>query len=399
MEKLFIEDLPIKGKKTLMRVDFNVPLDGDGNVVDATRIEAALPSIKYILNQGGAVILMSHLGRPKYAPTPDLSLKPVAKVLSQIMEMPIKMSPNCIGSHVSKMVQELQMGEVMLLENLRFHRAEEHPEEDPSFAQELSTYGELYVNDAFGTAHRKHSSTYEIAKYFPGRAAAGYLLEKEVRYLGNILEKPKHPFDAILGGAKISSKIGVIRSLLDKVDHLLIGGAMAYTFLKAFGYNIGDSLVEDEFLPLAKEIYNDKILLPIDIIIAKECSNDAQAKLVDIKDGIPAGYQGLDIGPKTIENYSQVLNNSKTILWNGPLGVYEFERFAKGTRTIAQHINSLSATSVVGGGDLVAALNEMEGLNNISHISTGGGATLEFIEKGTLPGVEILSNKKEILKN
>lgn len=393
MSKLFIEDLSFAGKKTLMRVDFNVPLDNDLNVLDATRIEASLPSIRYILDQGGSLILMSHLGRPKNAPRSELSLAPVAKVLSAMLEKPVTLTPNCIGSKVEAFVDKLQPGEILLLENLRFHRAEEYPDEDPQFAKELASFGDQYVNDAFGTAHRKHSSTYTIAQYFPGKAAAGYLMMREIQYLGNLLTQPVRPFVGIIGGAKVSSKIGVIQALLKKVDKLLIGGGMAYTFFKAQGISIGDSLCEDEFLSQAKELLkSEKILLPIDIVGAQECSKEVPTKTFSIPEGIAEGWQGLDIGPKTLDLFKKQLSGAKTVLWNGPLGVYEIEPFDRGTTALAKAIVQLKVTSVVGGGDLVSALNQAEVLDKITHVSTGGGATLEYIEYGTLPGIEALSD-------
>ncbi|MCC5832555.1 MAG: phosphoglycerate kinase [Chlamydiales bacterium] len=397
MEKLFIEDLSIEGKKVIMRVDFNVPLDGEGNVTDATRIEAALPSIRYVIEKGGALILMSHLGRPRNEPNPALSLKPVAKVLEALIERPVKMASDCIGEEVREAAMKLKKGEVLLLENLRFHRAETHPDEDRDFAKELASLADLYVNDAFGAAHRKHSSTYAITSFFPGKAAAGYLLEKEIRFLGKTLQSPKRPFYALLGGAKISTKIGVVKSLLQKADRLLIGGGMAYTFLKARGHGIGKSLFEPEFLELAKDLLKEggeKIILPRDAIAAQECSEEASIKLIDFSEGdIPEGYEAFDIGPKTIERFSHALSEARTVMWNGPVGVYELERFAKGTKTLAARLGELDADTIVGGGDLIAALKETGMSENITHLSTGGGATLEFLEQGTLPCIEALSEK------
>lgn len=405
MQKLFIEDLPIKGKKVVMRVDFNVPLDSEGKITDPTKIEASLPSIQYVLRQGGALILLSHLGRPKNAPNPDLSLQPVAKMLTAILERPVLMAPDCIGHTVHQMVENLKSGEVLLLENLRFHRAEEYPEEDPEFAKELASYGDFYINDAFGTAHRKHSSTYTIAYHFPGKAAAGYLLEKEIKFLGEAILNPKRPFFALIGGAKIATKIGVIKSLLEKIDSLLIGGGMAYTFLKAKGLSVGSSPCEEDLVPIAKEILSiaEKkkipLLLPVDFLIAQECSEDAEVKIVDASQGIPNGYQGFDIGPKTIELFKNALKHAKTILWNGPVGVFEVEPFAKGTDSLAKIIANGQAISIVGGGDSIAAVNQAEVGHRITHLSTGGGATLEFIEFGTLPGIEALSDKNLLKAN
>lgn len=397
MTKLCLEDLAIEGKKVIMRVDFNVPLDGEGNVADATRIEASLPSIKYILEHGGSLILMSHLGRPRNEPNPDLSLAPVAKVLEGLIDHPVNMAPDCVGEKVEELAANLKKGDVLLLENLRFHRAETHPDEDPHFAKQLASYADYYVNDAFGTAHRKHSSTYTIAEFFPGKAAAGYLLQNEIHFLGEILHNPKRPFFALLGGAKISTKFGVVKALLEKADKLLIGGGMAYTFLKARGHKIGNSLYEADFLDLAKELLEtvgQKIILPRDALIAETVSEEAPVKLVDFSEAdIPEGYQGLDIGPQTIERFSHALGEAKTVLWNGPLGVYELERFAKGTHTLAARLGSLDVVSIVGGGDLIAALNQAGVSDKITHISTGGGATLEYLEHGTLPCIEVLSEK------
>jgi phosphoglycerate kinase len=396
MAKLFIEDLDVKGKKVLMRVDFNVPLDSDLNVADPTRIEASLPSIRYILEKEGSLILMSHLGRPHNTHNPELSLSPIAKALSSLLGQEVRMSPNCMGEKVQEEVDALRKSDILLLENLRFHRAEEHPEEDLAFAQELASFGDLYVNDAFGTAHRKHSSTFTVAGYFPGKAAAGYLLEKEIRFLGETLASPERPFFALIGGAKISTKIGAIRSLLKKVDRLIISGAMAYTFLKAKNFKTGNSLVEEAFVPLASELlkeYSEKILLPVDCVVAKECSEDTPSKVVSLASGIPDGYQGLDIGPDSLRLFCDALSAAKTVLWNGPFGVYEIDNFAKGTLALARFLAGLSATKVVGGGDLIAAVKKAGVSDQMTHISTGGGATLEYIEFGTLPGIEALSDK------
>lgn len=398
MTKLFIEDLPIAGKRILMRVDFNVPLDDDSNVLDATRIKASLPSIQYVLKQGGSLILMSHLGRPQGAVSKKDSLAPVAKVLSAMLEKPVQMAPDCVGPDVQNLAKGLKPGDVLLLENLRFHRAEEFPEEDPSFAKDLASLADFYVNDAFGTAHRKHSSTYTITQYFPGKAAAGYLMEKEIHFLGEVLENPKRPFLALIGGAKISTKIGVLKSLTKHVDTLLIGGGMAYTFLKAKGLSVGDSICDEECIPEAKELIdlckrkNIHLELPTDAIIAKESSNDAETQIVSLKNGIPPGHQGLDIGPETIKSFTKALQNSNTILWNGPVGVYEFHRFAKGTEALAKVMASCIGTTIAGGGDLIAAINQAGVSDGFTHISTGGGATLEFIENGSLPGIDALSD-------
>lgn len=398
MTKLFIEDLNVNGKKVLMRVDFNVPLDSNLNVADSTRIEASLSSIRYVLKSGGSLILMSHLGRPQNTPCPELSLAPIAKALSAFIHQPVEIAPNCIGEKVREKVNTLKPGSILLLENLRFHRAEEHPEEDPSFAKELASYGDLFINDAFGTAHRKHSSTYTITRYFPGKAAAGYLLEKEIRFLGHMLNAPEHPFFALIGGAKISTKIGVVKSLLKKVDCLIIAGGMGYTFLRAKKLEIGDSLLEEELVPLASEIlkeYGEKIVLPTDCLAAAECSEDAPAKIIKFSEGISKGYQGLDIGPATIQLFNNILSSAKTVLWNGPFGVYELDRFAQGTLAVAHYLARISAIKIVGGGDLNAVIRAAGVADQMTHISTGGGATLEYIEFGTLPCIEALSEKKD----
>jgi phosphoglycerate kinase len=404
MEKLFIEDLPIQGKKILLRADFNVPLDSDMNVIDATRIEACLPSMRYILDKGGSLILMSHLGRPRNERNPALSLKPIAKELSKILEKEVQMAPDCIGHQVKELVDNMQSGDVLLLENLRFYRAEEHPEEDSQFAKELASFGNFYVNDAFGTAHRKHSSTYAICNYFPGRAAAGYLMEKEIRFLSQILMHPERPFYAIIGGAKISTKIGILKSLIKKVDGILIGGGMAFTFLKARGISIGESLHEDDLLPVAKELMDScdekKILflLPRDFLIAREISQDAETSIVEAEKGIPKGYYGADIGPQSIDFFASYLLKAKTILWNGPLGVFECENFAGGTYSVAEILARSQATTVIGGGDSISAVKAAGFSSRMTHLSTGGGATLEFIEQGTLPGIEALSSKSTVNK-
>ncbi len=396
--KLSLTDLPIQGKKVLMRVDFNVPLDKNATITDDTRIAAALPSIRHVLSQGGALILMSHLGRPKEKKVPELSLAPCAKRLAELLQQPVLIAPDCIGPEVEAMARTLKPGQVLLLENLRFHRGEEHPDDDPEFAKKLAQLGDFYVNDAFGTAHRAHSSTATIARYFPGKAAAGFLMEKEIRFLGEALLKPARPFYAIIGGAKISSKIGVLKALIPKVDALLIGGGMAYTFFKAQGWAIGDSICEDEWLNEARSIMEAcrakgvKLLLPVDNVMADQPRNGAHTKIIDPQQGIPAGFQGVDIGPGTIRLFTQQLQDAATVFWNGPLGIFEQSDFAKGTQAIAKVVAQLHATTIVGGGDSIAALQAAGLADKITHLSTGGGASLEFIEQGTLPGIEALSN-------
>jgi phosphoglycerate kinase len=401
VQKLSLSDLPLEGKKILMRVDFNVPIDKNGKITDDTRIQAALPSIRYVLNHGGALILMSHLGRPKGKPSPEFSLAPCAKRLEELLKKPVKMASDCVGTEIEQTVNNLKKGEVLLLENLRFHRGEEHPEEDTNFVKQLAKLGDFYVNDAFGTAHRAHSSTALITQFFPHRSAAGFLLEKEIEFLGKTLLNPDRPFYAIIGGAKISSKIGVLTSLLDKVNALFIGGGMAYTFYKAKGIPIGNSIYEDDLLDIAKEIIHlsqqrgVKLYLPLDHVIADSLKENASVQVVDADKGIPDGFQGVDIGPKTIEEFSHKLQKAATVLWNGPLGVFEIPKFAKGTNVIAKVIAQLPATTIVGGGDSIAALQAAGVSDKITHISTGGGATLEYIEFGTLPGIDalVLSNR------
>lgn len=395
MSKLSIQDLPVKNKKVLIRVDFNVPLNKDGTISDDTRIKEALPTIQYVLKEGGSVILMSHLGRPKGKKTAEFSLAPCAKALSKLLHTPVQLATDSIGPDVEKMAKNLKPGEILLLENLRFHEAEEEPEKDPSFAKHLSTLGDIYVNDAFGTAHRAHSSTATIAKYFPNKAAAGFLMQKEISFLGSILTNPKRPFYAILGGAKVSTKMGVIKALLKKVDGLFLGGGMAYTFFKAQGISIGGSIHEDEFLDDAKKFLHDKdkLHLPVDVVIADAFKEEAHSKTISIKEGIPSGWQGMDVGPLTLKEWEKKLQDAKTVFWNGPLGVFEFPKFAKGTDEMAKFLSKLSATTIVGGGDSVAAINKLRLASKFSHVSTGGGASLEFIENGHLPGIDALSDR------
>lgn len=396
--KLSIAHLQLKGKRVLMRVDFNVPTDAEGQITDGTRIKASLPSIKYVLDNGGKLILMSHLGRPKNTPSPHFSLAPCAKYLSELLQKPVIMAPDCIGTAVEQLAKEMKPGQLMLLENLRFHRGEENPEEEEGFVEQLARLGDVYINDAFGTAHRAHASTAVIAKFFPGKAAAGFLMEKEIEFLNRVTKNPKRPFYAIIGGAKISSKIGILKALLQKVDALFIGGGMAFTFLKAQGIEIGNSIHEDTLLDEAKEILkasnqnNVKLFLPKDIVIADRIDEDAIPRTIDVQNGIPAGFQGVDIGPKTIEEYIKAIKNAATVFWNGPMGIFEVKKFANGTFAIARALGELTnATTIVGGGESVAAVEEAGASNKLTHISTGGGASLEFIEFGTLPGIEALS--------
>lgn len=396
-QKLSIRDLDLHGKKALIRVDFNVPME-NGKISDDTRIRAALPTIQYALDQGAAVILLSHLGRPK-GPSPEFSLAPCAKRLSELLEKPVQMAINCHGQEVAEKAAKLKPGELLMLENLRFHPGEEHPEQEPEFVASLADLGDVYIDDAFGCAHRPHASIVPITTFFPGKAAAGLLLEKEIAYLGATLADPKRPFYAILGGSKVSTKFKVIEALMKKADVLLIGGGMAYTFLKVQGFDIGNSLFEADYEGVAREILDVgqqsrcRILLPTDIVVTEKIEKGAPSKTVDVKAGIPAGFEGVDIGPKTILTYEKELQNAATVFWNGPLGVFECAPFERGTFKIAQALADSSATTIVGGGDSAAAIELAGFTDGISHISTGGGASLEYIEFGTLPGIEALSDK------
>ncbi len=398
MNKLTIDDLKMKDKRVLVRVDFNVPLNEKKEVADDTRIVESLPTIKKILNDGGKAILMSHLGRPK-GKDPNLSLAPVAKRLEKLLGKPVKFVDDCIGEKVEKAVSELKSSECLLLENLRFYPQEE--KNDPEFAKSLAKLGEVYINDAFGTAHRAHASTEGVTKYIK-ECAAGYLMQKELKYLGMALTQPKRPFIAILGGAKISGKIDVIKNLLDKVDTILIGGGMAFTFYKALGKEVGSSLLEGDKVELAKEILEEAekkkvdLELPDDFIIAPEAKEDTSTRVVD-KDNIPAGWKGLDIGPETLKLFKEKIENAKTVVWNGPMGVFEVDKFSKGTIGIADQLARITkkgATTIVGGGDSVAALARVNLEKKMTHVSTGGGASLEFLEGKTLPGVAALTDKK-----
>lgn len=400
MKKLSLEDLDLKNKKVLMRVDFNVPMNEDGSISDDTRIKATLKSINYILDKGSSLILMSHLGRPKGKKDPLFSLKPIAKKLSTLINKTVQMAPDCIGPEVEKLAKNLKPGEILLLENLRFYEAEEKPDLDPNFAKNLAKLAEIYVDEAFGAAHRKHSSIYTITKYFPNKSVAGFLMKDEISHLDKIVKNPQRPFYAIIGGSKISSKIGVINSLIDKVDALFIGGGMTYTFLKARNLSVGSSIVELDFIKEAQNIMekcdkkNIKLHLPLDIVIANEFTNDAKTQIIDSDTSFPENWQGMSIGPKTVKEWTKLLQDAKTILWNGPLGVFEFPNFAKATDEIAKTISKINCYSVVGGGDSIAAINKLGIANKFKHISTGGGASLEYIEFSTLPGIECLSDKK-----
>ena len=385
------------GKRVLVRCDFNVPLDENRNITDETRIDGALPTIKYLIDNGAKVILCSHMGKPKGEPKPELSLAPVAKSLSKKLgkEVIFAADDNVVGENAKKAVANMKNGDVVLLENTRY-RAEETKNAD-TFSQELASLADIFVNDAFGTAHRAHCSNVGVTKYLD-TAVAGYLIQKEIEFLGNAVNNPVRPFVAILGGSKVSSKISVINNLLDKVNTLIIGGGMAYTFMKALGEEVGDSLLEADYIDYAKEMMDKaekkgvKLLIPVDTVVAKEFSNDAERKTVG-RGGIEAGWQGLDIGEKTIELYKDAVKDAKTVVWNGPMGVFEMPNFAKGTNAIAEALAEIDATTIIGGGDSVAAVNQAGLGDKMSHISTGGGASLEFLEGKDLPGIAALNDK------
>ena len=394
MNKKTVKDIDLKDKKVLVRCDFNVPMDENKNITDNRRIVAALPTIKYLLEQNCKVVLCSHLGRPKGEFKKEYSLKPVAKELSRLLGKEVIMAEDVIGEDAKNKANNLKNGEVLLLENVRFHR--EETDNDPEFAKELASFGEIFVNDAFGTAHRAHASTEGVAKYLP--AVSGFLIEKELKFLGEALENPERPFVAILGGSKVSDKIGVIENLLEKVDTLIIGGGMAYTFFRAQGYTVGNSLCEEDKCDLALEIMekakakNVKFLLPIDNKVGKEFKPDTESMTVKSTE-IPDGWEGLDIGEETIKLYKEELKNAKTIVWNGPLGVFEFDQFAIGTNEIAKALGDIDATKIIGGGDSAAAVEKAGLADKMTHISTGGGASLEFLEGKKLPGIEALMDK------
>lgn len=399
MGKMTLQDLPLVGKKVLIRVDFNVPLNKDGSIADDTRIRESIPTIQKALRDGAAVILMSHLGRPTSKQDIQFSLGICAKRLSQLIDAPVLFATDCIGKEVDKMIQELKGGQVLLLENLRFYPAEENPSLDPNFAKELAKGIDYYVNDAFAAAHRAHSSISVIEQYFPGRAAMGLLMEKELQFLQPLLENPARPFYVIIGGAKVSSKIGVLKSLLPRVDAFFIGGGMGLTFLKAIGFETGASPIETTLLEEARlflQMAQEKkvsVYLPIDLVVADQFRNDATYKIITLPDTIPPGWMGMDIGPKTIEAWGQQLQRASTIFWNGPLGVFEFPNFGRGTGGIAHAVASSNALTVLGGGDSVAAVQSLGLASKFTRLSTGGGASLEFLEKGHLPGIDSLSDK------
>lgn len=394
MAKLTVDKQDVKGKRVFVRVDFNVPIE-KGIITDDMRIRGALPTIKLLVERQAKVILAAHLGRPKGGPSSEFSLAPAAKRLSELLGKPVTMAPDCIGPEVEKLVSEMKNGDVLMLENVRFHKGEE--KNDPEFARALASLADMYVDDAFGTAHRAHASTEGITHFLKGPFAAGFLIQKELKYLGDALDKPERPFLAILGGKKVADKIGVIRNLLKKVDSLIIGGGMAYTFYKAQGLEIGASLFDQEAFETAKEILKEfggmpeKILLPVDCLVADKFDVSANTKVV-AANAIPAGWQGVDIGPESIEIFIDKIKRAKTIVWNGPMGVFEIDKFAEGTRKIAEAMAQSEAVTVIGGGDSAAALEKFGLAGKMTHVSTGGGASLEFLEGIQLPGIAALTD-------
>ena len=394
MNKKTVKDIDLKGKKVFVRCDFNVPMDENQNITDNARIVGALPTIQYLLEQNCKIILASHLGRPKGEFKSEFSLAPVAKELSKLLGQEVIMAKDVIGEDACEKAANLKEGEILLLENVRFHK--EETDNDPEFCKKLASMAEVYVNDAFGTAHRAHASTTGIASYLP--AVSGFLIEKELQFLGNAVNNPERPFVAILGGAKVSDKIGVIDSLLEKVDTLMIGGGMAYTFFKAQGYEVGNSICEMDKLDLAKEAMEKakqkgvKLLLPVDTKVGKEFKPDTESKIVSYTE-IPADWEGFDIGPETIKMFEDELRKAKTVVWNGPLGLFEFDQFAIGTNAIAKVLSEIDATTIIGGGDSAAAVKKAGLEDKMTHISTGGGASLEFLEGKKLPGIEALMDK------
>ena len=394
MNKKTVRDIDVKGKKVLVRCDFNVPQDENGVITDNRRIVSALDTIKYLLENNAKVILCSHLGRPKGEFKKEFSLAPIAAELSKLLGKEVKLASDVIGEDAQALVDNIAEGEVVLLENVRFHR--EETDNEPEFAKKLASFAEVFVNDAFGTAHRAHASTAGVADYLP--AVSGFLIEKELNFMGDALNNPERPFMAILGGRKVSDKIGVIEALLEKVDTLMIGGAMAYTFFKAMGYGVGDSICELDKLDLAKELMEKakqkgvKLMLPVDTRIGKEFKADTESKVVSYTE-IPDGWEGFDIGDETIKMYVEELSKAKTVVWNGPVGLFEFDQFAVGTNSLAKALGDADAVTIIGGGDSAAAIEKLGIADKFSHISTGGGASLEFLEGKKLPGIECLENK------
>ncbi|UPW82676.1 phosphoglycerate kinase [Lysinibacillus sp. Ag94] len=393
LNKKTMKDIDVKGKRVFVRVDFNVPM-AEGAITDETRIRAAIPTIEYLVEQGAKVILASHLGRPKGEVKEDMRLTAVGVRLAEIMGKPVTKLDESIGQEVEEAVANMQNGDIILLENVRFHAGEE--KNDPALAEQFAKLADVYVNDAFGAAHRAHASTEGIAKYVP--AVSGYLMQKELDVLGKALSNPERPFTAIIGGAKVKDKIGVIESLLEKVDHLIIGGGLSFTFIKAQGYDIGKSLLEEDKIDLAKSFIEKakakgvQLHMPIDAVVANEFSKDAETQIVDV-DAIPADWMGLDIGPKTAAKYAEVIKDSKLIIWNGPMGVFEMDKFANGTKTVANAMATTTGYTVIGGGDSAAAVEKFEVADKMDHISTGGGASLELMEGKELPGIVALNDK------
>lgn len=393
MRKKTIEDIDVEGKKVLVRVDFNVPLDEKGNITDDTRIRAALPTINYLIERGAIVILVSHLGRPKGKVQERLRMDPIAQRLAELLDKEVIKTDNCIGDEPKQAIEDMREGDVLLLENVRFYPGEEA--NDPEFSKQLAELADVYVNDAFGTAHRAHASTVGVAEFLP--AVSGFLMKKELEYLGKALENPERPFVSILGGAKVSDKIGVIKNLLTKVNYLLIGGGMAFTFLKAKGLEIGRSLLEEDKLSLAGELIKEaedkgvKLLLPVDVVVAPELKPDAPYKRVKVEE-IPPDWMGVDIGEETVKEFSNIIKQAKTVVWNGPMGVFEMKPFAAGTKGIASALAESGAVTIIGGGDSAAAVEQLGYADKMTHISTGGGASLEFLEGRELPGVKALND-------
>lgn len=393
LNKKTMKDIEVKGQRVFVRVDFNVPM-ADGAITDETRIRAAIPTIEYLVEQGAKVILASHLGRPKGEVKEDMRLTAVGIRLAELMGKPVTKLDESIGQAVEEAVANMQDGDILLLENVRFHAGEE--KNDPTLAQQFAQLADIYVNDAFGAAHRAHASTEGIAKHIP--AVSGFLMQKELDVLGKALSNPEHPFTAIIGGAKVKDKIGVIESLLEKVDHLIIGGGLSFTFIKAQGHDIGKSLLEEDKIELAKsfiekaKVKGVQLHMPVDAVVANEFSQDAETQIVDVE-AIPADWMGLDIGPKTAANYAEVIKNSKLIIWNGPMGVFEMDKFANGTKTVADAMATTAGYTVIGGGDSAAAVEKFEVADKMDHISTGGGASLELMEGKELPGIVALNDK------
>ncbi|QSB10872.1 phosphoglycerate kinase [Lysinibacillus fusiformis] len=393
LNKKTMKDIDVKGQRVFVRVDFNVPM-ADGSITDETRIRAAIPTIEYLVEQGAKVILASHLGRPKGEVKEDMRLTAVGIRLAELMGKPVTKLDESIGQAVEEAVANMQDGDILLLENVRFHAGEE--KNDPTLAQQFAQLADIYVNDAFGAAHRAHASTEGIAKHIP--AVSGFLMQKELDVLGKALSNPEHPFTAIIGGAKVKDKIGVIESLLEKVDHLIIGGGLSFTFIKAQGHDIGKSLLEEDKIELAKsfiekaKVKGVQLHMPVDAVVANEFSQDAETQIVDVE-AIPADWMGLDIGPKTAANYAEVIKNSKLIIWNGPMGVFEMDKFANGTKTVADAMATTAGYTVIGGGDSAAAVEKFEVADKMDHISTGGGASLELMEGKELPGIVALNDK------